>query len=112
MILSLRLELAYFRHDDHLRIVHRGTKYNFLKSDPLAPTRDTQFTYHLWQSVAWDRYLKYYDPDRIHNRGMKHGAEREEDGRSDESSFSRQARRWVSEELRAEWREAVKKGLV
>lgn len=100
------------RHDDHLRVVHRDTRYSFHKPDPLAPTYDTQFAYHLWESVAWDRYLRYYDPDRIHNRGAKKGAEREEDGRSDESSFSREARRFVSDALRKEWREAVKQGLV
>ena len=100
------------RHDDHLRLVHRGTSYSFARADALAPTYDTQFTYHLWESVAWDRYLRYYDPDRIHNRGAKKGLEREEDGRSDESSFSRFARQFVSEELRVAWREAANAGLV
>lgn len=100
------------RHDDHLRLVHRSTSHNFFQPDPSSPTNDKPFTYHLWESLAWDRYLKYYDPDRIHARGAKRGAEREEDGRSDESSFSRLARRWVSEELRGEWRRAVEEGLV
>ncbi|KAM0750341.1 hypothetical protein T439DRAFT_381041 [Meredithblackwellia eburnea MCA 4105] len=100
-------------HDDHLRIVHRGPpKYSFTRADPLAPTYDTQFTYHLWESVAWPRYLKPYDPDRIHNRGAKHGEEREEDGVSDESSFSRFARQFVGDDIREKWREAVKEGLV
>ncbi|KAL8277040.1 hypothetical protein RQP46_010574 [Phenoliferia psychrophenolica] len=44
-------------HDDHLRLIHRSTSYSFTRADPLAPTYDTQFTYHLWESVAWDRLL-------------------------------------------------------
>lgn len=100
------------RHDDHLRLVHRGTAYDWSKADPLAPTYDAQFTYHLWQSLAWDRYLSPYDPDRIHNIGAKVGAEREEDGASDESSFSRFARQFVDQEVRVAWRQAVKDGLV
>lgn len=100
------------RHDDHLRLVHRGMAYDFNKPDRLAPTRDAQYTYHLWHSAAWDRYLRYYDPDRIHNRGFKRGAEREEDGRSDESSFSRQARKHVSDDFRKAWRDAKARGEV
>lgn len=98
------------RHDDHLRVVHRDTKYDFHRPDPLAPTYDTQFTYHLWESVAYDRYLSPYDPDRIHNRGKKHGKEREEDGASDESTFSREARKFVSNEFRIAWRAAKERG--
>lgn len=36
--------------------------------------------------------------------------EREEDGKGDESSFSRLARRWVGEKFRKEWREAKVRG--
>jgi hypothetical protein len=102
--------LSLQRHDDHLRVVHRDTKYDFHRPDPLAPTYDTQFTYHLWESVAYDRYLSPYDPDRIHNHGKKHGKEREEDGASDESSFSREARRFVTKEFRIAWRAAKERG--
>ncbi|GAA5873488.1 hypothetical protein JCM8547_005444 [Rhodosporidiobolus lusitaniae] len=97
-------------HDDHLRVIHRSDKYSFHRPDPLAPTYDEQFTYHLWESVAYDRYLSPYDPDRIHNRGKKHGKEREEDGASDENSFSKEARRFVSNEFRIAWRAAVERG--
>ncbi|GAA6006888.1 uncharacterized protein JCM10292_000348 [Rhodotorula paludigena] len=98
--------------DDSLRIVHRSLAYSFHRAPSLAPTRDTQFTYHLWESASYTRYLLPYDPDRIHNRGLKHGAEREEDGASDENAFSREARRFVSDEFRSAWREAKKQGLV
>lgn len=101
------------RHDDHLRLVHRSTAYSFHRAPALSPSkRDTQFTYHLWDSLASPRYLSPYTPDRIHNRGMKRGKEREEDGASDESSFSREGRRWVTREFRRKWREAKRKGLV
>ncbi|GAA5917821.1 hypothetical protein JCM6882_004159 [Rhodosporidiobolus microsporus] len=99
-------------HDDHLRVVHRDDRYSFHRPDPLSPTRDTQFTYHLWESVAYERYLSPYDPERIHNRGKKQGEEREEDGASDESSFSREGRRFVSKEFRRAWREARERGEV
>ncbi|KAK4049664.1 hypothetical protein OIV83_003939 [Microbotryomycetes sp. JL201] len=100
-------------HDDHLRLVHRSLSYPFhSKPSPLAPTRDSQFTYHLWESVAYDRYLSPYDPDRIHVRGMKKGAEREEDGASDENSFSKEVRQYVDEGMRQRWREAKRQGLL
>ncbi|GAA5918014.1 hypothetical protein JCM8208_004051, partial [Rhodotorula glutinis] len=70
------------------------------------------FTYHLWESLAYERYLSPYDPDRIHNRGKKHGAEREEDGASDENSFSREARQYVTDDFRRAWRQARSEGLV
>ncbi|GAA6050554.1 hypothetical protein JCM3770_005597 [Rhodotorula araucariae] len=98
--------------DDSLRTVHRSTAYSFHRAPALAPTRDTQFTYHLWESVAYARYLSPYDPDRIDHRGARHGAEREEDGASDENSFSREARRFVSDELRDAWHRAKRDGLV
>ena len=100
----LTVPSLHFRHDDHLRAVHRSTAYRWDKPDTLAPTYDTQFTYHLWESLAWDRYLSPYDADRIHNRGAKTGAEREEDGASDESAFSREARQYVSLATRDRWR--------
>lgn len=93
-------------------MVHRSLAYSFHRASSLAPTRDTQFTYHLWESASYARYLSPYDPDRIHNRGLKRGAEREEDGASDENAFSREARRFVSDEFRSAWREAKKQGLV
>lgn len=43
---------------------------------------------------------------------MKHGSEREEDGRSDESSFSREARKYITREFREAWRAAVASGEV
>ncbi|GAA5947050.1 hypothetical protein JCM3775_006975 [Rhodotorula graminis] len=98
--------------DDALRRVHRSDVYSFHRPSPLAPTRDKQFTYHLWESVAYKRYLSPYDPDRIHNRGKKHGAEREEDGASDESSFSREARQYVTDDFRRAWRQARNEGLI
>lgn len=107
------LILCSHRHDDHLRLVHRTTSFSFHSPSPLAPTRDTQFAYHLWESAdEAERYLGPYDPDRIHNRGAKKGEEREEDGASDENAFSREGRRWISEEFRREWREARKRGEV
>ncbi|SGY90002.1 BQ5605_C039g11783 [Microbotryum silenes-dioicae] len=102
-------------HDDHLRLVHRSPPlYDFHQPDRLAPGYNTQFTYHLWESEAWERYLKYYDPERIwfKKTAEKRGDKREEDGRNDESSFSREARRFVSLELRIKWRKAVKEGKV
>ncbi|KAK4056133.1 hypothetical protein OIO90_002864 [Microbotryomycetes sp. JL221] len=100
-------------HDDHLRLIHRSASYPFhSKPSPLAPTSDSQFTYHLWESVAFDRYLSPYDPDRIHNRGFKTGSEREEDGASDENSFSKETRQYVSLKMRHRWRAAKAKGLL
>ncbi|POY73462.1 hypothetical protein BMF94_3399 [Rhodotorula taiwanensis] len=98
--------------DDSLRVIHRDDRYNFRKAPSLAPTWDAPFACHLWESAAYERYLSPYDPDRIHNRGKKHGPEREEDGASDENSFSREARRFVSDEFRQAWREAKAQGLV
>ncbi|KAM0787013.1 hypothetical protein ACM66B_006281 [Microbotryomycetes sp. NB124-2] len=100
-------------HDDHLRLVHRSLSYPFhSKPSHLAPTSHSQFTYHLWESVAYDRYLSPYDPDRVHNIGSKRGQEREEDGASDENSFSREVRQYVGQEMRQRWREAKKNGLL
>ncbi|TKA53349.1 hypothetical protein B0A53_04367 [Rhodotorula sp. CCFEE 5036] len=98
--------------DDSLRVIHRDDRYSFHRAPALAPTWDTPFACHLWESTAYQRYLSPYDPDRIHNRGKKQGAEREEDGASDENSFSREARRFVSDEFRAAWRAAKALGLV
>jgi hypothetical protein len=98
------------RHDDHLRLVHRSLTDIFHRPSPLAPTYDTPFTYHLWESVSHTRYLSPYDPDRIHNRGAKTGKEREEDGASDENAFSREGRRYVSREMRIAWRAARERG--
>jgi len=44
--------------------------------------------------------------------GAKVGNEREEDGASDENSFTREARRWVGEGFRERWRKAKRAGLV
>ncbi|GAA5910388.1 hypothetical protein JCM5296_000583 [Sporobolomyces johnsonii] len=100
-------------HDDHLRLVHRSpSPYSFHRPSPLAPTYDTQFTYHLWESFAHERYLSPYDPDRIHTRGIKKGQEREEDGANDENVFSREARRWVGDGFRERWRQARNEGTV
>lgn len=68
------------------------------------------FAYHLWESVAYKRFLASYDPERIHDRDGKGGG----DGRElrDENSFSREVRRFVSDEFRAAWREARAQGLV
>jgi len=105
------------RHDDHLRLVHRSLSYSFhsppsLSSSPSSLLSGGQFAYHLWESFAYERYLSPYDPDRIHNLGAKTGNEREEDGASDENSFSREARRWVGEAFRERWRKAKRAGLV
>ncbi|BGP29129.1 hypothetical protein JCM10296v2_000867 [Rhodotorula toruloides] len=98
--------------DDSLRMIHRSLSFSFHSPHPLAPTRDLPFTCHLWESASYERYLSPYDPDRIHNRGKKVGEEREEDGASDENSFSREARRFVSEGFRRRWREAKARGEV
>ncbi|GAA6040149.1 hypothetical protein JCM8097_002054 [Rhodosporidiobolus ruineniae] len=98
--------------DDSLRMVHRSLSNVFHSPSSLAPTYDTAFTYHLWESVAYDRYLSPYDPERIDYRGAKHGADREEDGASDENAFSREARRYVSREFREAWGEARERGEV
>lgn len=98
------------RHDDHLRLVHRTSPshFSFHKPSPLAPTRDTPYTYHLWDSVAYDRYLRYYDPERVQwvGEAERRGARREEDGRNDESAFGREIRQWVREDFLERWREA------
>ncbi|GAA6024731.1 hypothetical protein JCM10207_002813 [Rhodosporidiobolus poonsookiae] len=100
-------------HDDHLRVVHRDISYSFHRADPLSPSRDTQFTYHLWESVAYERYLSPYDPDSIHQRGRWHGPEEENaDSWRNENAFGREARRFVSEEMRRAWRKAREEGLV
>ena len=56
-----------------------------------------QFAYHAWSSFTYTRWLAKMNPDKVF---------------SIESSFNLLVRRWTSEELRTEWRYAVKQGLV
>lgn len=58
-----------------------------------------QFAYHAWSSFTTSRWLSKLTPDSIWDN-------------SKETSFTELARRWVGDDLRAEWKEARKAGKV
>lgn len=66
--------------------------------------------YHLWETMSYTRYLSAYDPDRIWVIGSKTGDEREEDGANEENAFSKETRKYVSQQTRERWRNAKAMG--
>lgn len=53
-----------------------------------------------------ERYLSYYTPETIWNRGRNlQGAAREEDGMNEENAFGIAARQYVDAGTRERWRE-------
>lgn len=107
------------RHEDHLKLVHRTSSYSF--EQPPSGSRSlsallsgSQFVYHLWESFAHERYLSYYTPDLIHGEVPK-GVDGEHEvalRELSESSFAREARRWVRDGFRERWRRAHRAGVV
>lgn len=52
-----------------------------------------------------ERYLSYYTPETIWNRGKNlQGAAREEDGMNEENAFGRAARKYVDNGTLERWR--------
>ncbi|GAA5962346.1 hypothetical protein JCM3765_002948 [Sporobolomyces pararoseus] len=106
-------------HEDHLNLIHRSSVYQF--SQPPSGSRSlsallsgSQFTYHLWESFAHDRYLAYYTPDLIHGELPKEVIGTEGEGvlrELGESSFAKEARKWVREGFRQRWRRAKRAGI-
>lgn len=107
------------RHEDHLNLIHRSSSYQF--SQPPSGSRSlsallsgSQFTYHLWESFAHERYLTYYTPDLIHGELPREVIGTEGEGvlkQLGESSFAKEARKWVREGFRQRWRRAKRAGV-
>ncbi|GAA6014983.1 hypothetical protein JCM11491_002382 [Sporobolomyces phaffii] len=104
-------------HEDHLKLVHQSSSYSFVEPpsgsrSPAALLSGSQFVYHLWESFAYDDYLSRYTPDLVHGE-LTADEERLEHVRAlAESSFAREARKWVGQGFRERWRKAKRAGLV
>ncbi|GAA5880314.1 hypothetical protein JCM16303_003893 [Sporobolomyces ruberrimus] len=108
-------------HEDHLELVHRSKTYSFEEHpsrsrSPSALISGSQFVYHLWESFAYDKYLSKYTPDLIHGEMPLTGGGGEETVKHlrelGESSFAREARKWVGDGFRERWRKAKRAGLL
>lgn len=80
-------ELTYFMFHRYAELYGEGWDFD----------ESRQFAYHAWSSFASRKWLKRITPDRIFEV---------------ETSFNILIRRWTTDELRRDWRMAIKEGLV